>query len=241
MSAAAQPGFDFAKAYDQALNPSGEGLTSAGGPLANGMSGQLAAWLQQNPWIRNIFSAGKGALTNKDNPLLGALMGYAGSSIPGTGGPFSNALGFGSGLFSLGQGIDTNRRMKSVISQLDQIGDPYAGLRSQAMARLAALETDPAGALGNLPGYKAGMDAIMRQRAGMGQLGSGNLATALLDYGGNIYNQERNNAMNMLSAMGDPRQVALAKAQMARSLGAGNQDIFNGLSTLAFGLGRLGL
>jgi hypothetical protein len=147
----------------------------------------------------------------------------------------------GSGLMSMFQGMDQNRLMRGAYNQLDSMGDPMAALRAQGMSRLAALNADPGGALGNTPGYKAGMDAITRQRAAMGQLGSGNLATALLDYGGNIFNQERGAALNQIGMAGDPTRLAMMKAQLGAQSGAGNPQIMNGLATLGFGLNRMGL
>lgn len=234
-------GYNFEAGENGLTNPSGAGVTSAGGPLANGITGQMANFLQQNPWAGKLFSSVKGAAGNRQNPLMGALMGYGNSMMPGTGGPFSNALGMGSGVLSMFQGMDQNRRMKDIYGQVDRMGDPFAEMRSQAMSRLGALNSDPGGTLGNLPGYKAGMDAITRQRAAMGQLGSGNLATALLDYGGNIFNQERGAMMNQIAAAGDPNRNAMIKAQISSQMGAGNPAIMNGLSTLGFGLNRLGL
>ena len=234
-------GENFAQYFNGAANIAGEGATSAGGPLANGMSGQVANFLQQNPWMRNVFSGMKGAMGNQKNPLMGALMGYGNSMMPGTGGPFSNALGMGSGVLSMFQGADQNRRQRGAYNELNSMGDPMAALRQQGMSRLSALNSDPGGTLGNTPGYKAGMDAITRQRAAMGQLGSGNLATALLDYGGNIFNQERGNAMNQIAMAGDPTRLAMMKAQLAGQSGAGNPGIMNGLATLGFGLNRMGL
>lgn len=202
---------------------------------------QLQNLMTQNPWIKNVFSGVKGAMGNQQNPLAGALMGYANSMVPGTGGPFSNALGMGSGLLSAFQGMDMNRRMKGAYNQLDGMGDPFAAMRADGMSRLAALNADPGGTLANTPGYKAGMDAVTRQRAAMGQLGSGNLATALLDYGGGIFNAERGNAMNQIAMAGDPTRLAMMKAQLASQSGAGNPQIMNGLATLGFGLNRMGL
>lgn len=223
---------------------SGGGATgpSIGNPFGGGGFGaQIQNFMAQNPWVRQVLGGVKGAYGNQQNPLAGALMGYASGMMPGTGGPFSNALGMGSGVLSMFQGMDTNRRMRDAYSQLNSMGDPYAALRQDAMSRLAALNSNPGGTLANLPGYKAGMDAITRQRAAMGQLGSGNLATALLDYGGNIFNQERGAALNQLGAAGDPTRLALAKAQLGAQAGAGNPAIMNGLATLGFGLNRMGL
>ena len=208
------------------------------GPL--GTIDDVRNWIAKNPWVKNVFGGVRGALSNRDNPLLGALLGTASSFMPGTGGPLSNALGVGSGLYSMMQGIDMNRRGRSISSMVDSIGDPYAGIRAQAAQRLNALASDPSGTLSNLPGYKAGLDAITRQRAAMGQLGSGNLATALLDYGGNIYNQERAAALNQLG-MGDPYAGLKMKMAAMNAGSAGNSNIMNGLATIGFGLNRMGV
>lgn len=223
---------------------SGGGATgpTAGNPFGGGgFMSQIQNFMAQNPWIKNALGGVKGAMGNQQNPLAGALMGYASGMMPGTGGPFSNALGMGSGVLSMFQGMDQNRRMKGAYNELNSMGDPFAALRQQGMSRLAALNSDPGGALAGTPGYKAGMDAVTRQRAAMGQLGSGNLATALLDYGGNIFNAERGNAMNQIATAGDPTRLALMKAQLGATSGAGNPQIMNGLATLGFGLNRMGL
>lgn len=208
------------------------------GPM--GLYDQAMNYYSSNPWIRNVLGGVKGAAGNRNNPLLGALMGSASAFMPGTGGPLSNALGMGSGLVSMMQGMDMNRRGRGMSNLVDSIVDPYASIRSNAATRLNALAANPGEELARLPGYRAGLDAITRQRAAMGQLGSGNLATALLDYGGNIYNQERSSLINQLG-MGDPTALARMKMQALSAQGGGNPAILNGLATLGFGLNRMGV
>lgn len=52
----------------------------------------------------------------------------------------------------------------------------------------------------SLPGYQAGLEAVQRSMASQGYQGSGNMATALLKYGGDAYNQAVGQRINSADA-----------------------------------------
>lgn len=67
--------------------------------------------------------------------------------------------------------------------------DPFGPYRKGYADKLLALEANP-GLLKSTPGFLAGQDAIKRQMAAKGYLGSGNMAGALMRYSGDAYQQE---------------------------------------------------
>jgi hypothetical protein len=208
--------------------------------VAKGPIDALRNFHARNPWFMQALQTGRGALGNRDNPLLGALLGYANANMPGTAGPLSNALGMGSGVLSTLWGAQKNRRVPAAYEAGAAAADPYASLRQQAMSRLAAMDADPSGSIMRMPGYQAGIQTLLRTQGARGLLGSGNAAVEMLQHGGNLFNQERAQQMAMLGA-GNPALAAQMRVQGALARDSGNQDIFNGLSTLGYGLSRMAL
>jgi hypothetical protein len=73
--------------------------------------------------------------------------------------------------------------------QLQKMAKQQQGRQQQYADMLSGLMRDPS-SLVNTPGYQAGLEAVQRGLAASGYLGSGNEMTALLNYGGNIYDQQ---------------------------------------------------
>ena len=73
--------------------------------------------------------------------------------------------------------------------QLQKLAEQRQAQQNQYADMLAGLMRNPS-SLVNTPGYQAGLEAVQRGLAASGYLGSGNEMTALLNYGGNIYDQQ---------------------------------------------------
>jgi uncharacterized protein YccT (UPF0319 family) len=92
-----------------------------------------------------------------------------------------------------------------------------------------ALQANPS-LVSQQPGYQAGLDAVMRSLAAQGYQGSGNMATAVADYGTNAYDKAIQQLMVMSGASTSPAAGAqieqqgatmdfLAKVEAANRLG----------------------
>jgi hypothetical protein len=75
------------------------------------------------------------------------------------------------------------------LQQMAAVADPFAPYRAQYAAQLQQLQANPS-SLVNTPGYQAGLQALQRTQAAQGFLGSGNAQVDLLNYGGQVYNQQ---------------------------------------------------
>ena len=110
-----------------------------------------------------------------------------------------------------GAGQDATSLQLSMLDQARQGVQPWAGSGVNALAQLTAGLTTPGGAfqgqmtpqefLQNLdPGYgwrkQQGIDALASSGAAAGNYGSGNMGTALQDYGQNLASNEYQNAWN---------------------------------------------
>lgn len=116
-----------------------------------------------------------------------------------------------------------------------QAADPFASQRPYYQGQLAALMSNPNQVLPNTPGYQAGIDAVMRSGAAAGQLGSGNMQANLLQYGGNIYQQQE----QILAQLSGANTGSPAAAGQIAQTGATNQANLVGqsLNSLASGAG----
>ncbi len=95
-------------------------------------------------------------------------------------------------LLSAGMGLKGAKDIRAAASdtpQMAPIYDPFASQRGFYQQQLQGLASDPSKVF-ELPGYKAGEQALMRQLAAGGYLGSGNMAVALRDYGTKAYGEE---------------------------------------------------
>lgn len=91
--------------------------------------------------------------------------------------------------------------------------DPFGPYRKGYADRLQALEANP-GLLKSTPGYLGGLDAIQRQMAAKGYLGSGNMAGALMRYSGDSYHNEANRLATLAGANIDPGQTYFNQARL---------------------------
>lgn len=99
--------------------------------------------------------------------------------------PLSTIFNVGSSLYGLKKAGDLEDLAMMAANRQDPFG-PYRGQYAQRLQDLYANPTSVA----NLPGYKAGLDAVERKMAASGYLGSGNMALALQDYGGRMFDAE---------------------------------------------------
>ncbi len=155
-----------------------------GGPLGSGTSSTPFTFFDE-PAGGGVLGAGNEGLDNLvdapgEDPVRKNPTKF------GMGGMVSTGLGVGSALV----GWHNADRLARSASQPAPIYDPGAGIRGPAQAALNRLTADPSGELANLPGYKAGLDAVTRKMAAAGYLGSGNMMAGLLQYGGDIFNKE---------------------------------------------------
>ncbi len=102
--------------------------------------------------------------------------------IPG-GGPISTGMAIASGLYGMNRANKTAQIARSAADR----ADPFAPMRPQFQDQLSKIMLDPS-MIQNMPGYKAGLQAVERSGAKQGWLGSGNMMIALNDYGGRFFN-----------------------------------------------------
>jgi hypothetical protein len=149
--------------------------------------------------------------------------------------PWSTAFGAISGLYGMSQAS----QMRKLAERASQQQDPFAGQRAGYAAELKALESDPS-KLFSSPTYKAGEQAVIRSMASQGYLGSGNMATALQEYGGRALDTERSRLAQLAGAQFAPsggetliKGTAAANEQASRALASlgysirGFEDIYN--------------
>lgn len=205
------------------------GLTGGGGanllfdPLEGAFSGEFLGDIanlgglgftpEYATQLGQLAVQGAGAAGGAVGPIGGTVAGGA-ESIPAAlleklkkylaKDPLGALLNAGSGIYGLYQ----SQQMRKLAEQASQQEDPFGPYRAQYAQQLAALSANP-NMIFDMPGYKAGEQAVERRMAAQGYLGSGNMAVALRKYGGDFYNQEAN------------RLAALAGAQFAP--GGGNQ------------------
>lgn len=180
----------------------------------------------------SVSGAGSPSIFNMISSMLGgggtSLISRAASAL-GIPSGVSNALGpmfnIGSGIYGMMQGDD----MKKKMAQIAANADPFAQYRAGYGAQLQQLMSDPS-SITSMPGYKAGLQAVERRGAAQGWNGSGNMMTALSDFGGNFYNQAIQNLMGLSGANVNPGTAASLAMQ-------GNQA---GASIAMQGLNRVG-
>lgn len=136
-----------------------------------------------------------------------------------SGGNLSGWLNAGKGAYGLAQ---SNR--------LRLLGRRTQAQRN-AQGQLDTLTADPA-SVQNLPGYKAGLQAVERRLAAQGFLGSGNAMTALADYGGRFYNDSVQTLSGLAAPTAQQGQYNMgsivAGGQGLNSLGAGAYQLWGG-------------
>lgn len=146
------------------------------------------------------------------------------------GGPWSTGLRFASSLLGMKQSND----MRSMAAKAAAQQDPFAGQRAQYGQKLNDLYANPSNVQA-LPGYQAGLDAVTRKMASQGYLGSGNMMTALHDYGGNAFNAEATRLAQLAGAGFSPSG---GNALIAGNTSANNL-LGQSLATLGYGVRSL--
>lgn len=135
--------------------------------------------------------------------LLGSKMGAT------TGGPFSTLFNTATGLYGLNRANKTAQLAKSAAA----MENPFGPERAAYAAQLRDLTANP-GSIAGRPDFQQGQQALIAKMKSQGYLGSGNMATGLLDYSNKYYGDEVS------------RLAGLAGAQFApgggRELIAGN-------------------
>lgn len=184
----------------------------------------------------------KGAAANIGTALMGPLGPLAGLVSAITGAPtigqsIANAPGMAPGespvdtgpgggvlgaLGPLGMGLYGMQQARA----LARMGQ-RTGAQNAAQAQLDQLMSG--GDITKMPGYKAGEQAIMRSMAAQGYLGSGNMMTALQNFGGDFYNQQA----RMLAA-----QAGLQPGQLEAAT-AGTQLRGQALNSMLYGASRV--
>lgn len=142
-----------------------------------------------------------------------------------------NLLNFGSGIYGLSQA----NQMKNLSKDALKASDPFGPYRKVYGDQLLALMADPS-SVKNLPGYQfqfdQGAEAVSRKMGSRGYAGSGNLATALTEYGQNFassfYDKEAS------------RLATLAGASISPSFGAGLGGYGTGIDIAGQSLASLG-
>lgn len=104
--------------------------------------------------------------------------------------------------------------------------DPFGPYRKGYADKLLALEANP-GLIKSTPGFLSGQDAITRQMAAKGYLGSGNQAGALMRFSGDFYNNEANRLATLAGSNIGPGQTYFNQAQL---VGQSLSNIGYGLS-----------
>lgn len=104
--------------------------------------------------------------------------------------------------------------------------DPFGPYRKGYADKLLALEANP-GLIKSTPGFLSGQDAITRQMASKGYLGSGNMAGALMRYSGDFYQNEANRLATLAGSNINPNQTYFNQAQL---VGQSLSNIGYGLS-----------
>lgn len=99
---------------------------------------------------------------------------------------------------------------------------------------LSQLMADPS-KITTMPGYTAGMQAVERRLASQGYLGSGNMMTAMAEYGGSFFDKEANRLASLAGANIGPSGGGVlmqganssydAASKALASLGFGVKDI----------------
>jgi hypothetical protein len=191
--------------------------------------------------------------------LGGAFSDAAAAGFTGVGGSVADAVGTGTlaadsglsmsalaqaantakGLGGLAQGVNglmQSGNMQNAANQAAATANPFGPYRAQYGQMLSNLMIDPKDVLPTTPGYQAGLDAVQRAGAAQGFTGSGNMMNSLLQYGGNIFNQQASLLGNLAGAGFNPGTGASIQMQGATNAA---QLQGQGLNSLTYGLTNL--
>jgi hypothetical protein len=225
-SAAAQAlGFSNTNALLAAANPAWlTGPAALQGGLSNATGGVLGGGQNVGSFTGTAGATGGNSAINSLKAALG-IGGGSGASGSGLG-TLSSLLSIGSGAY----GINNAIQMSELAKQIGQSGGQYA---PQYAAQLSALEANP-NSITSMPGYQAGLEAVERAGAAQGFQGSGNLAAALQQYGGNFFNQQVQQLQSL--AQGG----AGTSLQALQGQGLANNAASSALAALGYGAKGLG-
>lgn len=151
--------------------------------------------------------------------------------MPGSGGPISNLLNIGSGIYGMMQ----SNKMMDLAQQAAQMQDPFGPQRPQYQAALANLYANPS-SITSMPGYQAGLNAVERKMASQGYLGSGNMMAALSQYGGDFFDKE----VARLSMLSGAQFAPTGGNALLTGTQFGNDLASRSLATLGYGVRGLG-
>lgn len=114
--------------------------------------------------------------------------------------------------------------------QAASASDPFAPQREQYAQMLQRLMASPSTELPKTPGYQAGMDAVQRSLLAQGYQGSGKMMAGMLEYGGNIFNEQVKTLGHLAGA--DVGSPAAAGQALSKGSAAQSNDLGNMISTV---------
>lgn len=210
----------------------GAGLEAAG--LAGGglSAGQMAT-LAGGGSLNAPFSLTDALTRLAQGVTSGGGGGATGGGIPGAASkfdPISSGLSIVSGIY----GMKRSNDLMKIAERAAAMQDPFGAQRPQYQAMLSQLMADPS-KITTMPGYTAGMQAVERRLASQGYLGSGNMMTAMAEYGGSFFDKEANRLASLAGANIGPSGGGVlmqganssydAASKALASLGFGVKDI----------------
>lgn len=232
--------------------PGGPTPESTGMPPTPGSAAPTTFQPQLGTAGTPVGTAAQRALYSIANPTMRAMTQWAGSTGVQPWGSPGNIMSMGSGLYGMYQS-EQLRKMAALARQdaitAGQKADPWGQVnpatgtsgRAVADTQLQTLMKDPSG-ITKMPGYQAGMEAVMRSMAAQGYTGSGNMMAALQKYGGDFYSNAINQLSGLSGATVNPGTGASISAsggatQIQGNIGA-NDLASQSLRTLGYGVTR---
>jgi len=216
---------NYGTAYDSLVGGGQEGLTYGmdyGAPDLGGWAGGAGGY--------GMEAGGRDTSNWLFNSPLKSLQGWAQNTGVQPWGSSSNLMSMGSGIY----GLMEADKLKKMAMLAQQQADPWGASGGRAMAggQLQQLLQDP-NMVTSMPGWKAGLQAVQRKMGTMP--GSGNMMSALSEYGGNFYN----NALSQLGGLAGANANPAAAQQLALSgMGMGTDVASRSLATLGYGVQR---
>ena len=179
------------------------------------------------------------AMMDLNGLAMGFMGGFGGGLAPGgfpvpggTGGmpgPLDWLSG-GLNIFSGIEGLRRSREMEKLSRQAMERSDPFGPQRAQYAEELRMLRADPS-RIQQIPGYKAGLQAVERKMASQGYNQSGNMMIALQDYGGRAFEAEQAKLAELAGATMRPDTGAVIQGQAAA-----NDTASRSLASLGYGV-----
>ncbi len=195
-----------------------------GGGLLDGVGGGAA--LSGGGLLGSGLGVGSGLLDGLGTGLGSSGFGDIGSVLSSGGNsgslPWNSIAQLGKGALGIAQQQQLGQQTRGAAAA----ADPFSTQRPLYQAMLQQLMVNPNKVLPNMPGYQAGLDAVQRAGASQGFTGSGNMATALLKYGGDIFNQQA----TLLAGLGGANSGSPAASGQLLQQGGVNQTNLLGQS-----------